>query len=65
MTNAELVRGLVELSLVFCLCEFVFGVDLADHFPSPWWYFGSVEVLNRPAKSNIEEGTFVRGALER
>ena len=64
MTHAELMSGFVELGLVLCLSEFVLGVDLADHFPSPWWYFGGVEILNRTAQSNIEEGTFVRGALE-
>ncbi len=64
MTNAELVSRFVELGLVFCFGEFVLSVDLADHFPSPWWYFGGVEVLNRTAKSNIEERTFVGSALE-
>ena len=49
MTDTELVSRFVEHSLVFRLGEFVLSVDLADHFPSPWWHFGSVEVLNRTA----------------
>ena len=65
MTNAELVRGLVELGLVFCLGEFVLGVDLADHFPSLRRNFSGVEVLNCAAQSNIEQGAFVASTLER
>ena len=65
MTNAELMSRLVERGLVFCLGEFVLGVNLADHFPSLRRDFSSVEVLNCAAQSNIEQGAFVTSTLER